>query len=66
MRGIQTKEKSHDSFEGVVSGGDGAVVPRLGITLRFEDSDVGLLVEKFEHFGRIRDLCFELDWNFVE
>ena len=41
-------EKSHGSFEGVLSGGDGAVVPRLGIAIRFEDSDDGFCFMNIE------------------
>ena len=29
------------AFEGVSSGGDGAIIPRLGIAVRFEDGNDG-------------------------
>ena len=29
------------AFEGVLSGGDGAIIPRLGIAVRFEDGNDG-------------------------
>ena len=41
-------EKSHGSFEGVLSGGDGAVVSRLGIAVRCEDSDDGFFFMNVE------------------
>ncbi len=42
MSGIWAQEKPHNSFESVLGAGDGAVVSRLGITIRFEDGDDGL------------------------
>ena len=41
MRGVQAQEKSYGAFEGVLGGGDGAVVSRFGIVARFEDDDDG-------------------------
>ena len=38
---IQAQEKSYGSFQDVLSGGDGAVVSRLGIAVRFEDGNDG-------------------------
>ena len=50
MRGFQAQEKLHGAFEGVLGGGDGTVVSRLGIAMRlaFEDSDDGFCFMKVE------------------
>ena len=46
MRGVQAQEKLHGAFEGVLGGGDGTVVPRLGIAVRFEDGNDGFCFKR--------------------
>ena len=48
MREIQAQEKSHSSYESVLGGVDGAIVPRLSITMKFQDGDDGFCFMNIE------------------
>ena len=67
MREIQAQEKSHSSYESVLGGGDGAVLPRFGIAFRFEDGDDGFCFMNVESevrvsLMRLSSFSFLLQW----